>query len=81
MTEHCSCIQDGNALDKFVALPRAGRKAKIKARLNRPSRNGCDSALMTDWVERFEAYDDMTYPDDSALVALAARLMRRRGDD
>jgi len=28
-------------------------------------------------VERFEAYDDMTYPDDSTLFALAARLMRR----
>jgi hypothetical protein len=27
--------------------------------------------------ERFEAYDDMTYPDDSTLCALAAKLMRR----
>jgi hypothetical protein len=27
--------------------------------------------------ERFEAYDDMTYPDDSALLALAAKLSRR----
>jgi hypothetical protein len=25
-------------------------------------------------VERFEVYDDMTYPDDSALIA---KLMRR----
>jgi hypothetical protein len=28
-------------------------------------------------AERFEAYDDMTYPDDSTLPALVARLMRR----
>jgi hypothetical protein len=28
-------------------------------------------------AERFEAYDDMTYPDDSTLCALAAKLMRR----
>jgi len=28
-------------------------------------------------VERFEAYDEMTYPDDSALCALAAKLKRR----
>jgi hypothetical protein len=28
-------------------------------------------------VERFDAYDDMTYPDDSTLCALAAKLMRR----
>ena len=28
-------------------------------------------------VERFEAYDDMTYPDESTLFELAARLMRR----
>jgi hypothetical protein len=27
-------------------------------------------------AERFEAYDDMTYPDDSALPALVAKLMR-----
>jgi hypothetical protein len=27
--------------------------------------------------ERFEAYDDMTYPDDSTLCALAAKLTRR----
>jgi hypothetical protein len=27
--------------------------------------------------ERFVAYDDMTYPDDSTLCALAAKLMRR----
>jgi hypothetical protein len=27
--------------------------------------------------ERFEAYDDMTYPDDSTLCALAAKLSRR----
>jgi hypothetical protein len=26
--------------------------------------------------QRFEAYDDMTYPDDSTLCALAAKLMR-----
>ena len=32
-------------------------------------------------VERFEAYDDMTYPDDSTLFALAAKLMRRCGHD
>jgi hypothetical protein len=32
------------------------------------------------WLEeRFEAYDDMTYPDDSTLCALAAKLMRRSG--
>jgi hypothetical protein len=28
-------------------------------------------------AERFEAYDDMTYPDDSTLHALAAKLKRR----
>jgi hypothetical protein len=28
-------------------------------------------------AERFDAYDDMTYPDDSALPALVAKLMRR----
>jgi hypothetical protein len=28
-------------------------------------------------AERFDAYDDMTYPDDSTLPALVARLMRR----
>jgi hypothetical protein len=28
-------------------------------------------------AERFEAYDDMTYPDDSTLCALAAKLTRR----
>jgi hypothetical protein len=28
-------------------------------------------------AERFEAYDDMTYPDDSTLCALVAELMRR----
>src|SRR5262245_41190836 len=28
-------------------------------------------------VKRFEAYDEMTYPDDSALCALATKLMRR----
>jgi hypothetical protein len=28
-------------------------------------------------VKRFEAYDEMTYLDDSALCALAAKLMRR----
>ena len=30
-------------------------------------------------VELFEAYDDMTYPDDSTLPALVAKLMRRAG--
>jgi hypothetical protein len=28
-------------------------------------------------AERFEIYDDMTYPDDSTLPALVAKLMRR----
>ena len=28
-------------------------------------------------AERFEVYDDMTYPDDSTLPALIAKLMRR----
>jgi hypothetical protein len=28
-------------------------------------------------AERFEGYDDMTYPDDSMLPALVARLSRR----
>jgi hypothetical protein len=28
-------------------------------------------------VERFDAYDDMTFPDDSTLPALVAKLMRR----
>jgi hypothetical protein len=28
-------------------------------------------------AERFEEYDDMTYPDDATLCALAAKLMRR----
>jgi hypothetical protein len=28
-------------------------------------------------AERFDAYDDMTYPDDSTLPALVAKLMRR----
>jgi hypothetical protein len=28
-------------------------------------------------AERFDAYDDMTYPDDSRLPALVAKLMRR----
>jgi hypothetical protein len=28
-------------------------------------------------AERFDAYDVMTYPDDSTLPALVARLMRR----
>jgi hypothetical protein len=28
-------------------------------------------------AERFEVYDDMTYPDDSTLLALVAKLMRR----
>jgi hypothetical protein len=28
-------------------------------------------------AERFEVYDDMTYPDDSTLPALFAKLMRR----
>jgi hypothetical protein len=28
-------------------------------------------------AERFQAYDDMTYPDDSTFCVLAARLMRR----
>jgi hypothetical protein len=28
-------------------------------------------------AERFEEYDDMTYPDDSTLPALVAKLMRR----
>jgi hypothetical protein len=28
-------------------------------------------------VERFDAYDDMTYPDDSTLPALVAKLSRR----
>jgi hypothetical protein len=28
-------------------------------------------------AERFEVYDDMTYPDDSTLPALVAKLMRR----
>jgi hypothetical protein len=28
-------------------------------------------------ADLFEAYDDMTYPDDSALLALAAKLSRR----
>ena len=28
-------------------------------------------------AERFDAYDDMTYTDDSTLYALAAKLMRR----
>jgi hypothetical protein len=28
-------------------------------------------------AERFEVYDDMTYPDDSTLSALVAKLMRR----
>jgi hypothetical protein len=28
-------------------------------------------------AERFDAYDDMTYPDDSTLPALVAKLSRR----
>ena len=37
-------------------------------------RNGsCSDRL----AKRFESYDDMTYPDDSTLRALAAKLMRR----
>ena len=35
-------------------------------------------AGLEDWLaERFELYDDMTYPDDSTLPALVAKLMRR----
>ena len=62
-------------------------KAKIKARLIGdldpddwelpPKPKWMRQRTYNRLVERFEAYDDMTYPDDSTLFALAARLMRR----
>jgi hypothetical protein len=59
-------------------------KAKIKARLiGELDPEEWELPPKPKWMrchrlaERFEAYDDMTYPDDSALCALAAKLMRR----
>jgi hypothetical protein len=62
-------------------------KAKIKARrIGEPDPEDWELPPKPKWmrwrtyhrlVERFDAYDDMTYPDDSILPALVAKLMRR----
>jgi hypothetical protein len=82
---------DGNVAyrSQFQSVYNRGHagKAKIKARLiGDLDPDDWELPPKPKWMrwrtykrleERFEAYDDMTYPDDSALCALAAKLMRR----
>jgi hypothetical protein len=82
---------DGNVAyrSQFQSVYNRGHsgKAKIKARLiGDLDPDDWELPPKPKWMrwrtykrleERFEAYDDMTYPDDSTLCALAAKLMRR----
>lgn len=76
-------------IDQFLSIYDRGHagKAKIKARLIGELDPGAwELVPKPKWMrwrtynglaERFDAYDDMTYPDNSTLPALATKLPRR----